>query len=93
MYTPLDTRVEIVAGNAEGGMVSVTIRDHGPGVPEASLEYLFNKFYRVPGSKSGGTGLGLAIARAFVEAHGGILNASNHPEGGLSVSIIFKTEN
>jgi len=86
--------VEIVAGNAEGGMVSVTIRDHGPGGPYQKPAWsIYLTIYRVPGSKSGGTGLGLAIARAFVEAHGGILNASNHPEGGLSVSIIFKTEN
>ena len=92
MYTPQGTGVEISAGSLEKGMVSMTIRDHGPGVPEASLEYLFDKFYRVPGSKSGGTGLGLAIAKAFMEAHGGLLTAANHPEGGLSVSISFKIE-
>jgi two-component system sensor histidine kinase KdpD len=93
MYTPLGTAVEISSGKPEKDMISVTIRDHGNGVPEDSLGYLFNKFYRVPGSKSGGTGLGLAIARAFVEAHGGHLTAFNHPEGGLSVSISFKTQN
>jgi two-component system sensor histidine kinase KdpD len=93
MYTPQGAAVEIYAGNEDGGRVSVTIKDHGPGVPGPSLESLFKKFYRVPGSKSGGTGLGLAIARAFVEAHGGLLKASNHPEGGLSVSIFFKAEN
>ena len=45
---------------------------------------------RVPGSKSGGTGLGLAIARAFVEAHGGFIRASNDPDGGLKITMIFK---
>jgi two-component system sensor histidine kinase KdpD len=80
MYTPAGTAIEIIAGNDSPDTVSVTIKDNGPGVPECNLEHLFEKFYRVPGSKSGGTGLGLAIVRAFVEAHGGIIRASNDPQ-------------
>ena len=90
MYTPAGTGVEISAINDPSDRVSVIIRDHGPGVPDENLEHLFEKFYRVPGSKSGGTGLGLAIARAFVEAHGGFIRASNDPDGGLKITMIFK---
>ena len=91
MYTPVGTAVEISAINDPENMVSVIIKDNGPGVAEENLEHLFEKFYRVPGSKSGGTGLGLAISRAFVEAHGGLIRASNDPAGGLEIKMIFKT--
>jgi len=90
MYTPSGTGIEINAVNDPPEMVTLTIRDNGPGVPEENLEHLFEKFYRVPGSKSGGTGLGLAIARAFVEAHGGFIRATNDPQGGLKITMIFK---
>jgi len=67
----------------------LTVRDHGPGVPEESLEALFRPFYRVnPGRDrdSGGVGLGLAIAKRAVELHHGALRAANmHP--GLRVAI------
>lgn len=92
MYTPAGTTIEIIAGNDSSDTVSVTIKDNGPGVPECNLEHLFEKFYRVPGSKSGGTGLGLAIVRAFVEAHGGIIRAANDPQGGLKITMKFKSE-
>jgi signal transduction histidine kinase len=39
----------------------MTIEDEGPGIPEESIEKVFEKFYRAPGSSAGGTGLGLSI--------------------------------
>ncbi|MEI6577482.1 MAG: ATP-binding protein, partial [Bacteroidota bacterium] len=48
---------------------------------------LFNKFYRLPGTRSGGTGLGLTITRAIIEAHGGSITAHNHDFGGLAITI------
>jgi len=68
------------------------VRDHGPGVPEENIDRLFDKFYRIPGSKSGGTGLGLAIAKAFVEAHGGFIRALNDEGGGLRIIMTLKAE-
>jgi len=91
MYTPEGTAIEINAVNESSETISLSIKDYGPGVPEENLEHLFEKFYRVPGSKSGGTGLGLAIVRAFVEAHGGIIRASNDPLGGLKIIMKFKS--
>jgi len=68
----------------------VRIADEGPGVPEADLEKIFERFYRVDSSRnrdSGGRGLGLAICRQFVEASGGRIYAKNRKPHGLEVMI------
>ena len=74
----------------EGDETVVTVRDHGPGVPEELLERLFDPFFRVDPAReraSGGTGLGLTITRRAVEAHDGTVRASNAPDSGLLVEI------
>jgi two-component system sensor histidine kinase CpxA len=68
----------------------ITVRDFGGGVPEAELEKIFEPFYRVQESRdrgSGGHGLGLSIAANAVRRHGGTIQASNAPDGGLVVQI------
>jgi signal transduction histidine kinase len=68
----------------------LTIQDHGPGIPNAELERVFEPFYRLEGSRSrdtGGTGLGLSIARNIARAHGGELTLRNHPGGGLEAVL------
>jgi len=75
---------------ADGNMATVSIRDHGPGVPEEHLGTLFEPFARVADAReraTGGAGLGLAITRRAVEIHGGTVSARNHPDGGLEISI------
>jgi signal transduction histidine kinase len=60
------------------------VRDFGPGVPDDSLIYIFDPFYRVEkdrGRTSGGVGLGLAIAKRAVELHHGLMRASNQRPG------------
>jgi two-component system sensor histidine kinase CpxA len=88
-HTPSGTAVEVsVTGRA--GAVEITVRDQGPGVADDELEQIFDPFYRTSEARdrsSGGTGLGLAIAAGAIRAHGGSVEASNHPDGGLVVMV------
>jgi len=68
----------------------IRVRDHGPGVPEAELERIFEPFHRVAESRtrdSGGDGIGLAITARGLAAHGGSARAANAPDGGLVVTL------
>ena len=88
-HTPESTPVEVALAADDGG-VSITVRDHGPGVPDEHLENLFEPFSRVADAReraTGGAGLGLAITRRAVVIHGGSVAARNHPDGGLDVAI------
>jgi signal transduction histidine kinase len=65
--------------------VRLTVRDHGPGIPEESLPHLFEPFYRADASRNrsqGGFGLGLHLVQRVVNAHGGEISAGNAPDGG-----------
>ena len=92
VYTPAGTPVTIMIIAVSHARVAITVSDSGPGVPEATLAKLFDKFYRVPGSHSGGTGLGLTISKAITEAHHGTISAANQQGGGLSVTLEFPAE-
>ncbi|MCX6127413.1 MAG: ATP-binding protein [Proteobacteria bacterium] len=86
VYTPEASPVEISA-NSDDDTVSISIRDHGPGLPKEYPEKVLEKFFRGDPNKAGGVGLGLSIAKGFIEAQGGSLHASNHPEGGAVFTI------
>jgi two-component system sensor histidine kinase BaeS len=66
------------------------IEDSGPGVPEDSVDRLFDRLYRVDHARTrarGGSGLGLSICKSIIEAHGGKIGAVNGPSGGLRFQI------
>ena len=72
------------------GEVTLDFRDTAPGCPPESLPRLFDRLYRVEGSRSrqtGGAGLGLAIVKNVIEAHGGAIRAAAAPAGGLWIRI------
>jgi len=88
-YVPAGGRVQMTAQAAQNG-VEVAIADNGPGVPEADLPHIFERFWRGDPSRSrttGGSGLGLAIARHIILAHGGHIWATPMPGGGLTVAF------
>lgn len=66
----------------------VTVRDHGPGLVEADIPHLFDRFYRsVQMRGMPGSGLGLAIVKSVAEAHGGTVFARNAEGGGAELGI------
>jgi two-component system sensor histidine kinase CreC len=72
-----------------GRRVEITVRDHGPGVPEYALDRVFERFYslRRPDSGNKGTGLGLSFVREIAHLHGGEAHIANHPDGGTCAVI------
>jgi two-component system sensor histidine kinase KdpD len=91
LYTPAGSEIGVRA-SGDGNECEISIADNGPGLPPDVLEKVFDKFFRVPGSKTGGTGLGLSIARGFVEAHRGTIRAENRAGGGLRFVIRLPLE-
>ncbi len=87
-YSPAGGRITVRATAQQGGIL-FCVSDNGPGIPDALLERVFERFYQVPVSNRlpRGTGLGLAITRELVGAQGGWIRMHNRPEGGLCAEI------
>jgi signal transduction histidine kinase len=68
-------------------ILTISIRDHGPGVSQQWLDKLGETFFRVPNQAQPGYGLGLTIAKRAVQQHGGQLRFSNHPQGGFIATL------
>jgi two-component system, OmpR family, sensor histidine kinase KdpD len=90
-HTPPDSKITIQAEIEQAELVLV-VADNGPGFPQQEIDKVFDKFYRLQGSKPGGTGLGLSIARGFVEAHGGTIVLNNLPVCGARFTVRIPTE-
>ncbi len=92
-YTADGTTVNIRAERVQTGRLAeavIRVSDSGPGVPDDSLDKIFQPFYRIDdarGRSTGGVGLGLAITDQAVRLHGGSVKASNLAEGGLALEI------
>ncbi|MEZ9437199.1 ATP-binding protein [Vibrio atlanticus] len=69
--------------------IQIVLRDAGKGIKEDMLEKVFEPYFRDNDTGIEGSGLGLAIARSIARAHGGDVQLSNSPEGGLEVDIIL----
>lgn len=69
-------------------LARLTVTDTGPGIPEAMLEQVFERFYQADViHRRGGSGLGLAIARSIARWHGGEITAHNNQPGGASFTL------
>lgn len=91
LYTPDDTIINIAVEDVENGC-KITVDDNGSGFPEEEIDQVFEKFYRLPRSKTGGTGLGLSIVKGFVEAHAGTIRLQNKSTGGAQFTIVIPCE-
>jgi two-component system, OmpR family, sensor histidine kinase MprB len=80
---PAGTAVEVTVRHGE-----VLVRDRGPGIADADLPHVFDRFYRSPSARGlPGSGLGLAIVRQVAESHGGSVSAEHAEVGGALLRL------
>jgi signal transduction histidine kinase len=83
--TPRDQRKIIVrTAIANNTTVKASVTDFGTGIDENNIDRLFEPFYT---TKPEGLGMGLSISQRIIKAHGGIMEASNNPEGGATFAF------
>lgn len=90
-YTPAGSEIKITTKFVDGNC-QIIFTDNGPGFPEASIKYVFDKFYRIEHSNSRGTGLGLSIVKGFIESHNGNVELTNNNMGGACFIISIPAE-
>jgi len=92
-YSPAPSGVTVTV-DASGEGLSITVRDHGPGIEADDLPHLFDRFYRGTASRQrlAGSGMGLAIARGLVAAQGGRIWAENCSDGGARFWLVIPAE-
>lgn len=78
-----------VTARAEGAMVALTLRDHGPGVAPAIADRIFDPFFTTK-TVGSGLGLGLSISYNILQDFGGDLRVANHPDGGAVFTVVMQ---
>jgi signal transduction histidine kinase len=89
-YSEDDADPVVVSLKRQASHALIEIQDHGIGIPEEALPYVFEPFYRVDVSRSrktGGYGLGLSLCKAIIEAHGGRIEIRSELGRGSTVSL------
>jgi signal transduction histidine kinase len=86
-YTPAATPIELFSSR-EGDRLIAHVRDHGPGIPLAERERIFERFARAS-SQSSGSGLGLAMVRLLMERMGGGVRVREAPGGGADFQLLL----
>ena len=81
LFRSIDTAV-----SGADGKIVITVRDYGPGVPEAELPFVKQKFYK-GSSKARGSGIGLAVCDEIIRLHNGEFEIGNASGGGCVVTI------
>ena len=89
-FTPVERKVEVVA-RAEADALHLAVRDEGPGISQAHLTRLFDKFYQGEEGWLGveGSGLGLAMVKAAVSALDGVLRVESEPGAGTTFHVVL----
>ncbi|MCF3651405.1 sensor histidine kinase [Synoicihabitans lomoniglobus] len=97
-YTPPGSTITIAA-RRRTEEVEIRVKDTGPGIPQADLPHIFERFYRVEKGRSrekGGTGLGLSIVKHIIQLHGGRVRAESQLNEGMTFVLTIpssKTSN
>lgn len=87
-YAPAGTPIEVRAARGDNGTVIVSVRDHGPGIDEEDLPFVFERFQRGKQAvlrHTAGMGLGLYLSKHLIEAHGGQIWIERPPDGGTRI--------
>lgn len=88
-YSKENGRV-IIGAEYKEGFVNMYVQDFGKGIDPRYHQSIFDRYFRVPGTKVQGSGLGLSISKDFVEAHGGTLTVESEPGKGSRFVIRLK---
>lgn len=88
-YTPQNGRI-IIGAKQEGDIVEIYVQDFGKGIDSRYHQSIFDRYFRVPGTKVQGSGLGLSISKDFVEAHNGTLTVDSELGKGSRFTLRFK---
>lgn len=92
-FSPSGGIVE-VTGGLQDDQCFLTVRDHGPGIPDYARDRIFERFYSLPRPDQGkSTGLGLSFVREVMSLHGGKIEVGNHPDGGALATLSLAARN
>jgi histidine kinase len=92
MYMDKDKKELTISMKSTDENVEISIADNGPGIPEESIPFIFNQFYRAERSRNkltGGSGLGLSIAKMIIEEHNGMIRLESTLTVGTKITIIL----
>ncbi len=84
-----EVRIAVRPVGEGGDGAELTVDDQGPGIPDADIPHVFERFWRGAGAPDGGSGLGLAIASWIVQGHDGTVTVVNRPEGGARFGVML----
>ncbi len=89
-FSPDGSTLELVVEKVDLNW-AITLRDHGPGIPDYAKDKIFDRYYSLPrpGNRAKSTGLGLAFVRQVMALHGGEVLVRNHLEGGVEAHLIL----
>ncbi|MCQ4035004.1 sensor histidine kinase [Kaistella montana] len=91
IYTPDFSTIKLGC-SLENDFSIIQVIDDGNGFPENEIPFVFDKFYRLPNSKTGGSGLGLSISKGYVEAHNGTIELRNNEDRGAVFTLKIPVE-
>jgi histidine kinase len=95
-YMEKDKRELIISMHSTNENVEISIADNGPGIPEESIPFIFNQFYRAERSRNkltGGSGLGLSIAKMIIEEHNGVIKLESILKVRTTITITLPHHN